>query len=113
MVTQYISGGVDVHTCGAYQCCTPLHIGWWFVYVHGREGWAPFSYLEPVNPDSGKGETGSEESEEEDVLQINYSNIPKYGEYTQAYIILYYYTCYTVHIRTSITTEVHMRCGRR
>ena len=81
-MTQYIRGGVDVHTCGAYQCCTPLHIGWWFVYVNGREGWAPFSYLEPVNPDSGKGETNSEGSEEEDTLQVNDSNISKYGEYT-------------------------------
>ena len=53
--------------------------------VHGREGWAPFSYLEPVHPDSGKGETNSEGSEEEDILQINYGKISKYGGYTQAY----------------------------
>ena len=63
----------------------PLHTGWWFVCVHGREGWAPYSYLEPVHPDSGKGETNSEGSEEEDTLQVNHSNISKYGEYTQTY----------------------------
>ena len=103
MVTHYIRGGVDVHTCGVYQCCTPLHIGWWFVCVHGREGWAPFSYLEPVHPDSGKGESNSEGSEEEDTPQVNYSNISKYGEYAHVYIIiLYYYIFYTVHILTSI-----------
>ena len=89
---------MNVGTCGVYQYCTPLHIGWWFVWVHGREGWAPFSYLEPVNSDSGKEETSSEESEEEDTLEVNDSNISKHGEYTQRYIILYCDTFYTVHI---------------
>ena len=79
--TPGISGGVNVHTWGVYQCCKPPHIGWWFVCVHGREGWAPFSYLEPVHLDSGKGETNSEGSEEEDTLQIYNINISEYGEY--------------------------------
>ena len=58
--------------------------------VHGREGWAPFSYLEPVHPDSGKGETNSEGSEEEDTLQVNDSTISKYGEYTHVYALYAY-----------------------
>jgi uncharacterized protein YgiM (DUF1202 family) len=57
--------------------------GWWFVCVNGREGWAPFSYLEPVNADNGRAganSEASEASEEEDTLRVTETNITKYGK---------------------------------
>ena len=53
--------------------------------MNGREGWAPFSYLEPVNADNGRAganSEASEASEEEDTLRVTETNITKYGKHT-------------------------------
>ena len=31
-----------------YDYCVYV-LGWWFVEYNGKEGWAPYSYLEPLN----------------------------------------------------------------
>lgn len=55
--------------------------GWWFVAVNGREGWAPFSYLETMKGTQSDSGVSGDGSEEEDTLSLTDSKSPsKYGK---------------------------------
>ena len=73
-------------------CNLSLCIGWWFVAVNGREGWAPFSYLERGNgtqSDSGMSGDGSEE-EEDSISPVDSESPSKYGRQTNVYTYAYH-----------------------
>ena len=58
-------------------------IGWWFVAVERKEGWAPCSYLEPKrdakSDDSGKSSEATSEEEEDNLKMNEEAIISKYG----------------------------------
>lgn len=57
--------------------------GWWFVAANGHEGWAPFSYLEPIKGSTSDSGVSGGGSEEEDTLSLSDSKTPsKYGMQT-------------------------------
>ena len=56
--------------------------------MNGREGWAPFSYLEPVNADDGRAEANSGPREDEDTLGVVELQSSKHSEYVRCYVLL-------------------------
>ena len=75
--------------------------GWWFVAVNGREGWAPFSYLEPTKGTQSDSGVSGDGSEEEDTLSLTDSKTPsKYGQHI----------VYIIHNRTHNSDNSHQIC---